>query len=90
MALNRIAQIPGRVTNLEAEQMSGVAIPRRTTGDMAGLLLDGSDDDELEGEEWDEDEEDWDDEEWDEDEDDEGAAPDGEPDLWVSDENEDR
>ena len=70
MALNRIAQIPGRVTNLEAEQMSGVAIPRRTTGDMVGLLLDGSDDDELEGEEWDEDEEDWDDEEWDEEEDD--------------------
>ena len=70
--------------------MSGVAIPRRTTGDMVGLLLDGSDDDELEGEEWDEDEEDWDDEEWDEDEDDEGAAPDGEPALWVSDENDDR
>ena len=61
--------------------MSGVAIPRRTTGDMVGLLLDGSDDDELEGEEWDEDEEDWDDEEWDEEEDEEE-----EDDLWMGDE----
>ena len=49
--------------------MSGLVTPHRITGDMGGLLADGSDDDEVEGEVWDDDEEDWDDEEWDEEED---------------------
>ena len=48
--------------------MSGLVTPHRITGDMGGLLADGSDDDEVEGEVWDDDEEDWDDEEWDEEE----------------------
>ena len=45
--------------------MSGLAIPHRITGDMGGLLSDGADDDEVEGEVWDDEEEDWDDEDWD-------------------------
>tara|TARA_Y100000814_G_scaffold165766_2_gene121206 strand:+ start:453 stop:671 length:219 start_codon:yes stop_codon:yes gene_type:complete len=71
--------------------MSGLATPHRTTGDMGGLLSDGSDDDEVEGEVWDDEEEDWDDEDWDDEEDEEedGVNPDDEPDLWMGDEEED-
>ena len=76
--------------------MSGLVTPNRITGDMGGLLSDGSDDDAVEGEVWDDEEEDWDDEEedwdeeeWDEDEDDDGINPDDEPDLWMGDEEND-
>ena len=40
--------------------MSGLVTPNRITGDMGGLLSDGSDDDAVEGEVWDDEEEDWD------------------------------
>ena len=52
-----------QIPKLEAKQMSGLVTPNRITGDMGGLLSDGSDDDAVEGEVWDDEEEDWDEEE---------------------------
>ena len=82
MVLHQTAEFEGRITKLEAKQMSGLATPHRITGDMGDLLSDGSDDEEWEEEE--EEEEEWDDEEWDEEDD--GINPDDEPDLWMGDE----
>ena len=49
MVLHQTGQMEVQIPKLEAKQMSGLVTPNRITGDMGGLLSDGSDDDAVEG-----------------------------------------